>query len=282
MFWSFFFQLKWQYLPMLLSDYGREILRRKYDAFATDRAYENRPSGLFGPIGGWVDRVVLNMPLHEALRQRLRLVVDNLEAEVKEHLQRGESRVRVLSAPCGLIRDLLVSSRELALEDPRIFEKLELHALDLDATDEVLSAASRRAALAGVAVRFHQDDLFNPRSLNAVLAEGTRFHVINCIGLTAWLDLAEVEHLARFFHDRVLVKDGSFIVDNWAQHKQSALGADLGIPTRYHDPATFVKALETSGFRIKGRFVSANGVVTVYVARAVASPDEADAGSVSI
>jgi hypothetical protein len=216
-----------------------------------------------------VDRKVLDLPTHQALRQRLRLVVDNLQAEVREHLARGEPKVRVLSAPCGLIRDLLTAVSELRQEAPRTLDKLELHALDLDASGEVLPAASHRAASAGVPVRFYQDDLFNPKNLSEVLKGGTRFHVLNCIGLTAWLDLPDVERLARFFHDQVLVDGGSFVVDNWAATKQAALGEELGILTRYHEPATFAKALERSGFRIKGRFITPNGVSTVYVATAV-------------
>ncbi len=66
--WDFFVRLKWQYYPLLLSDYGRDILRRKYDAFATDRAYENRPSGILGPIGRLMDRFVLDFPTHEGVR----------------------------------------------------------------------------------------------------------------------------------------------------------------------------------------------------------------------
>ena len=67
--WSYLIRLKWQYLPLLLSDYGREILRRKYDAVSTDMSYENKPSGLLGPIGKAIDRIVLKFPLHEGLRQ---------------------------------------------------------------------------------------------------------------------------------------------------------------------------------------------------------------------
>ena len=56
------------YLGMLLSDYAREILTRKYDAFATDHAYTLEPHGRLGPIGRAVDRMVLRFPLHEGLR----------------------------------------------------------------------------------------------------------------------------------------------------------------------------------------------------------------------
>jgi len=38
------------------------ILKRKYDAFVTDRAYENQPHGRMGPIGRMVDGFVLRFP----------------------------------------------------------------------------------------------------------------------------------------------------------------------------------------------------------------------------
>src|ERR671934_1306150 len=65
-------------LPLLLSDYGREIIERKYDAIATDRAYDVRPSGRWGPVGKLVDWIVLQQDIHVGLRQRLALVVDEV------------------------------------------------------------------------------------------------------------------------------------------------------------------------------------------------------------
>lgn len=268
---SFFVRFKWQYFPLLLSDYGRDIVRRKYDAIATDRAYENRPSGLLGPVGRWIDRMVLNFPLHEALRQRLRLVADSLRAQVLKKVQEGEPRVRVLSAPCGLIRDLLTCTAELRQQDMRVLERLELHALDLDASGEVLAIARSRAKAASVSIRFYQDDLFNSKNLSQALVGGNRFHIVNCIGLVPWLDLNEVERLARFFHDKLLAPDGVFIVDNWVWHKHSAVGKDLEIYTRYHKPSAFVSSLQRASFIIEQEKVTPNDICTVYVARAVPS-----------
>lgn len=100
------------YVGMLLSDYGRQILTRKYDAFSTDRAYTIEPSGKFGPVGKLVDRYVLSFPLHEALRQRLALVVEALVDEVLGRAE-GVATVRVLSAPCGLARDVITAAARL-------------------------------------------------------------------------------------------------------------------------------------------------------------------------
>lgn len=265
--WDLFVRLKWQYYPLLLSDYGREILRRKYDAFATDRAYENRPSGLLGPIGRWIDRIVLDFPTHEGLRQRLRIVVDALKEDITERIAAGETPVRVLSAPCGLARDILTCKSELRNRNPQVMQHIELHALDLDATGDVLPAATRRAADLGIDVEFHREDLFNSKGLNEVLERGEGFHLVNCIGLTAWLDIEEVGRLVRFFHDRVLVTDGTLIVDNFAWHKYSSLAKDLEIYTRYHDPGEFKRTLEECGFQVLELRTTADRVNTVHIAR---------------
>lgn len=267
--WTFFWRLRWQYYPMLLSDYGREILRRKYDAFATDTAYEDQPRGVLGPIGRWVDRKVLDFPTHEGVRQRLRIVVDALKADISDRAREGDAPVRVLSAPCGLARDLLTCAAELGRDNPWALQKAEFHALDLDAEGGVLAEASRRSAAQGVPVSFYKDDLFNPKELGALLERGARFDAVNCIGLTAWLDLSDVERLARLLHDRVLAPGGTLVIDNFAWHKYSSIGRDLEIYTRYHAPEAFVAALERSGFRVLERRTTANKVNTVHIAVAV-------------
>lgn len=267
--WTFFWKLKWQYFPLLLSDYGREILRRKYDAIATDRAYENRPSGLVGPLGRAVDALVLGFPLHEGLRQRLRLVVVALEAEVRRAGAEGHGEVRVLSAPCGLARDLVTLATRLRRDDPALAARLRLLGVDLDETGEVIPLASSRAAAAGVPVSLHRADLFDAAGLERLLGSTERYHVVNCIGLTAWLDLPDVARLARHFRERLLVEGGALIVDNFAVHPHSHLGKDLEMNTRYHDSEAFARTLQASGFHVESATPTQNGVNSVYVARAV-------------
>ena len=267
--WRFLTNIgKWQYLPMLLSDYGREIVRRKYDAIATDRAYENIPSGLLGPIGAWVDRQVLDLPLHQDLRHRLRFVVDGLNEQAQVHSQHGDGPVRILSAPCGLIRDVVTTASELAVEAPDIADRLEFHALDLDPTGEVIPLARRRAEDAGVRVSFHQANLFDQESVMETLPSGG-FQIVNCIGLTPWITLEEVESLIRFFHDRVLVPGGTLVIDNFTEQARSPIADDLEIRATYHEPDRFVAALEANGFRLVSTRTTANETNTVYVATSV-------------
>lgn len=270
--WRFLIRLKWQYLPMLLSDFGREIVRRKYDAIATDKAYENAPSGLLGPLGTWVDHKVLELPLHQDLRHRLRFVVDALKDQSQSHALGGNGAIKVLSAPCGLTRDILTARSELSIEAPDVADRLELHALDLDPTGEVIPIARRRKEAAGIDVSFYRADLFNPESVKTLLSANGRFHIVNCIGLTPWITLEEVEYLFRFFHDQVLIPGGTLVIDNFTQHEQSSIAEDLEIHATYHDPGVFVAALEANGFRLISSRTTAHRVNTVYVASSVSIP----------
>ena len=270
--WRFLIRLKWQYLPMLLSDFGRAIVRRKYDALATDMAYENIPSGLLGPLGAWVDHKVLDLPLHQDLRHRLRFVVDALKDQSQSHARGRDGNIKVLSAPCGLTRDILAARNELCIEAPDVADRLELHALDLDPTGEVIPIAQRRTKAAGIGVSFYRADLFNPESVKASLRSNEGFHIVNCIGLTPWITLGEVEYLFRFFHDQALIPGGTLVVDNFTQHEQSSIADDLEIHATYHDPGLFVAALESNGFRVISSRTTAHQVNTVYVAKSVSIP----------
>ena len=263
--WAFLVRGRLQYLPLLLSDYGCQILKYKYDAFSTDRAYENRPSGALGPVGRLVDRLVLNFPTHEGLRQRLAIVSSVLVGEIERRVSEGEKRVRVLSAPCGLARDVITAGRRLRAKDSYTPTIVEFHALDLDERGDVIPEAARRAAAARVDVRFYREDLFNSPSLMALLGDQSRFEIVNCIGLAAWLDLPDVQRLTSFFQERLLDLGGTLIVDNFSWHRFSALGRKLEMNTRYHPQGEFVRAIEETGFRLRESRPTANGVNTVYV-----------------
>ena len=262
--WRFFVKLKWQYLPLLLSDYTREILRRKYDAIATDRAYENRASGILWPVGHALDRAVLNFPVHAALRQRLQIVTGLIEEETLRHAEHSAT-VRLLSAPCGLARDVITSAQRLSQEHSLGAGRLELFGLDLDASGEVLPLAGHRARSSGVDLRLARADLFNAADVGSTVGP-TRFHVVNSIGLTAWVDIGEVALLARTFHG-VMTPGGSLIVDNWAKTKHSSIAEDLQIYAVNHDPGEFVETVTQEGFELDRSLSTNKSVATVFVFR---------------
>jgi hypothetical protein len=258
---------RWEYLLRFPSNYSWMVLRRKYDAFTTDRAYEDRPASWLGPLGEWADRRVLDFPVHVALRQRLEHVAVALADGVERRWRMRGRPVRVLSAPGGLARDLTVAASRLSAAGIEPARAMELHCLDLDVAGDVIPEARRRLEEAGLRATFYREDLLHSTSLPALAESGARFDIINCIGLTAWLDFAEVDGLFALFRS-VLADDGTLLVDNWARHPHSAAGDDLEIDTRYHAPQDFASLLERNGLRVRGELRSANGVVTLYSASA--------------
>ncbi|MEW6058898.1 MAG: class I SAM-dependent methyltransferase [Actinomycetota bacterium] len=240
--------------PLLFSDQARSILARGYDAFTTDRAYQLSPNGWAGPIGRAADRRVLALPVHVALRERLVIVADALERAVRAA---ACDPVGVLSAPCGLIRDLTEAAERLS--DVRV----TWTAADLDDRGDVLPEAIRRSRTAGLNVAFVRGDLFDPATWNR-LASRSPFHVASCIGLTAWVGLDEVGRLAERFHD-FLGPGGTLLMDNWREDTDAALARALDLPAHYHDSLAFRRTLEREGFVVERRRSTSRGVNTLWV-----------------
>jgi len=250
------------YLPLLLSDQGRMILVRKYDAFTTDRAYENHPHGKLGPIGAAADALVLRFPVHATLRRRLPIVVDAIVEGVQRASDAGADQVRILSAPCGLARDVLLAAERLGGRSEVIWT-----GVDLDERGDVLPEAARRARKAGVRIELLREDLFVAHSkLEAKVAEEGRFHVINCIGLASWTDLSDVKRLIARFR-QLLVTGGTLLIDSWRRDRHARLAPLLELPAHYHDPEQFHAALEATGFRIADVRATQQSACAVWIAR---------------
>ena len=250
-------------LPLLLSDYGRDLIYRKYDAIATDRAYANRPSGRLGPLGKAVDWIVLQQDIHAGLRQRLALVVDEVAAAVGERWAQGTPNVRLASGPCGLARDLRLVWQRLGAPAGR----LELLGLDLDASGEVLPLAAGLAAEAGVPLQTRRCDLLDHEALRDRL--GARpADVFLSIGLTVWLDPPDLATFLEGLH-RSLAPGGTLIVDSFRAHGASRFAKDLEMKTRYHDQAAFERSLQQAGFAVMAMRETANRVNCVYRCRRV-------------
>jgi SAM-dependent methyltransferase len=263
-------QLAWKWLrqgkvhmPLLfLSNFGRHLITRKYDAFTTDLAYENRAKGSL-IAGKLLDRYVLNQSLHEGLRQRLVLVADELVAGIRERAAAGSGPVLVVSGPSGLTRDLITAHGRLQSEfaPPNV----EWVAVDLDHSGEVLDEARRRCAVAGIDLATHKVDLLAPDALGQALG-GRKADLFNSIGLTAWLGMEDVERLFASISE-ALAPGGTFIVDNFHEHSESKYGDAFEMATRYHPDGEFETALRASGFEPVSKRVTANKVNVVYRAR---------------
>ena len=261
--WRWFITFRWHLLRLFLSDCGQDLIQRKYDAFTTDRAYENRASGRF-LVGKLVDWLVQRQALHEALRQRLQIVVPELVRLAAEFENQGKAPVRVVSGPCGLARDLILTAKMIREKGP-LSGRIEFWGVDLDFSGEALPEASRRAKDAAVELQLMKADLLDPASLVEAFA-GKPVHVFNCIGLTPWLDLDDVDRL--FSTARSLLEPGgAMIVDMFHTSPQSRSGADFEIATYYHPDDDFEETLRRAGFDIERRQETANRINVVYTAR---------------
>jgi hypothetical protein len=255
-------------LAVIPSNYAWLLLRRSYDAFATDRAYEVRPSSWLGPLGWWADRRVRSGPVESALRGRLRLVSQSLVEQVDRRLAAGTRPVRVLSAPCGLCRDLIQAATVLRMQRRSVFEHLEFHALDLDSRGDVIPEARRRLRALGIPATFYREDIFDPVGLSARARAGMKFQVVSCIGLAPWLTPAEVERLLSFLRDVVMEPGGTLLIDTLSEHDRSRVETALDPNFAYHPPEMFRELLERAGFRVIEQRRTANGVISLWVAEA--------------
>jgi len=254
---KFFWSFKWHYFVLMLSDYGRSAMVRKYDAVTTDRAYTPQFSGLLGPLGTFVDRIIWNYPLHQALRERVQNVSDILA----ELIEKNGKEIRILSAPCGLIWDLILTKEKLERQGITL-SRVHFYGLDLDFNGDVLPEARSRAEANGLQIGLVRDNIFNIRRHYKM-----EFEVVNCIGLISWMELSEVEALVKYISREILTRDGYLVIDNFSRHEHSSIGDDLEIYTRYFDPAELKQLFERCGLKVIEERTSSQGINTVYVLR---------------
>jgi len=261
--------LRWHLLLLYMSDLGRDIVARKYDAFTTDRAYDPRASGRW-LVGKWVDAIVRRMDTQVALRDRLAIVTEML-ADTTARMRETTGRwVDVVSGPCGLVRDVCQAWTELVRQDRRPEQWLRVTGLDLDDAGDVLLEAGRRASAAGVLITLAQADLLDGQSLSERFRDRT-VDVFHSMGLTTWLD---DDARAQFLSNahRVLRRGGELIVDIFRPHSGARYVDALEMSAWYPEPGVFEAQLAAAGFEIVETRESRNGVVVVHRAIA-AGPD---------
>ena len=258
--------LRWHLFALFLSDLGRSMITRKYDAFTTDNGYSPEPVGA-DPVSRTVDAIVRRRDTHVALRQRLDVVTNELVATTLA--KRGSGEVRLVSGPVGLGRDLRRSWEQLERLGANPVDWLEVIGVDLDASGTVLSETSRHARRAGIPLETYQVDLLDPPALQRVL--GGPVDVFNTIGLSTWLDERSLEQVLATIRSS-LAPDGILVIDHWREHRGSRYVQALEMPARYVSDDEFELTLAECGYLIEEKRVSANEVVVVYRARPVDGP----------
>jgi hypothetical protein len=243
---SWFLTGKWHYFFLLLSDTGYLLSREKYSAFAIDRVYADQPSG-WGWLGRRLDRYILDLPVHRAVRDRFAFVTRSLAAAIHHQLADGADRVAVLSAPCGLARDLCTAYEMVRRPTPDAGQRLRFYGLDLDFEGRVLAEARRRAQAAGVPVRLVQANILDDTTWSWLGDQDGPFAVINCIGLAPWLSPDELAGLLRRFTAH-LRAGGCVLLDRFNRGKHNKLGEGAEIHAHYHTDEAYRDYFGASGF----------------------------------
>lgn len=239
---------KWGYPFLLLSRTGSLLLSEKYSAFAIDRVYANVPEG-WGWIGRRLDRYVLDLPVHRAVRARFDFVVRHGSAVIERLLAEEAEPVAVLSVPCGLGRDLCAIYAPLQLRHPNLAHRLVLYGLDVDFEGNVLEEARRRARQAGVPIHLIQANALHATFWAWLAETDTPLGLVNCIGLAPWLTPPELRALLTRFAAH-LRPGGYVLIDRWNHGKHGKWGAAADIHANYHTHEEYREHIAGCGLRL--------------------------------
>lgn len=171
---------------LALSDLASEGMANGGSFRFADHLYKGEPSGRL-LVGYCLDSVFMRMPAAAAFRRRYLRARDAIALVIRARASKG--RVRVLTVPCGIPRDIVEAADMLAREAPTLLDRVEYVGMDIDpaalrVAQEFAGGSSLRA------VTFHQGNALKREDFPA-----GRFHVVSSTGLTEFLDDREVEEL---------------------------------------------------------------------------------------
>lgn len=200
------------YYLLRLSDLAREGIERSGSAAFADHIYRGRPSGRT-VVGRWIDACLLAMPAAQAFRRRSHHAQSVIRSALELHPPEGD-RLRVLSVPCGIPRDILELAKTVDAENPDLMARLEYHGFDIDA--DVLDVASRLTRQCGLlAAHYHLGNALVRDDYPAL-----RFHVVVSTGLGEFLLDDELTAFYTFVYD-AMVPGGTFYTSATARDRRS-------------------------------------------------------------
>jgi hypothetical protein len=254
------------FLPILSSALAQDILMRGYDARTLDRVYANRPCGDLGLVGRATDRVVLDFPMHQGLRERLQAAVGELCAAAVLRIREGEAEFRLLSSPCGLGAELAGVAERLRDQRPETFTRLRCWGVDPDPEATLLPEATRRLQAAGLRAHLIREDLRRRREVARVAAMEGPFHAICTLDAAPQLGLSEVKGLLAFYAG-LLAPGGTLLVDRWLTTSKPRFAPGLLMPVRHHTAVQMQDVLRECGLTLEREHATGEGGCVVMVAR---------------
>ena len=256
---------KGRWLPLLSSPLAQEILTHGYDPLALDRVYSDEVEDGSGMLARMADRVVLDLPLHRGLRERLEAIAGEIVAAVSLGLKHSDE-FRLLAAPCGLAHEPLRAAQRLLAARPESFAALRLWGVDADAEGTLLPEAARRAGKLGLRATFVHEDVRRLREIDPIVARHGLFHGICCAGLTQRHSATDVARLLQVYSG-VLAPGGTLLLDRFEGDGQDRAGDVLaeGLP-RLQGRAAH-EMLAAAGLTIQREHATGEGGCVVTVAR---------------
>lgn len=191
------------YAALRRSDLAREGFDHSGSYRFADHIYRGTPSGR-GAFGRWLDARLLALPAVRSFRSRFEASRDELTAFLLARA--GTSGpLDVLSAPCGIPRELAEGFRAFTTSGCAARAELVFHGLDLDG--EALAEAARFARAEGLHPFVpRQGDVFD----RAAYPE--RLDFITCTGLAEFLDDERLAELYGIFFERL--RQGGLLVSS--------------------------------------------------------------------
>ena len=180
------------YAALRHSDLAREGLDHSGSYRFADHIYKGEPSGR-GAFGTWLDRQILALPAVRSFRSRFYAARDELTAFLRARAG-TPGPIDVLSAPCGIPRELVEAHRAFTSTGPPVRATLTFYGLDLDA--EALQQATRFA-------REHELAPFRPLHgdvFDRAIYPAGGVDFITCTGLAEFLDDDQVSELYATFY----------------------------------------------------------------------------------
>lgn len=246
------------YALMLTSELGREGIERSGSFRFADHVYRNVPRGRFG-IGWLLDAALLRLPAARSMRSRYFHSRDAIVAEVRARAAAGAREVRIVSAPCGIAREMVDASDAIARDPALSTVRVHFHGIDLD--PEPL-ALSRELAGDRPGFTFASGDVFDLR------AYPPDTDVIVSTGLVDFLD---DESATRFFSTcHAALRAGGVLVTSAQQPQPLAdyLMRELAeLRPVYRGPAEISDVVRRGGFDDVLARPDAVGLQTLVTAR---------------
>jgi len=221
------------------SDLAREGLENSGSYRFADHIYRNQPSGK-GLIGTTLDRALMTLPAVRSFRNRYLAARDEL-VDFLVHRPVSTEPIHILSAPCGLPRELAEAARIANEQSSGCLDRVSFHGVDLD--KKVLRDAVEFASDNGLPRFFaHHGDALDLKSYSV------NADFITCTGLAEFLDDAHLGKLYGVFH-QVLKPGGRLFTSGMRRLPLSDYLLELAeLHTHYRGPSDLEQLARQAGF----------------------------------